>query len=72
MNRIKKKGKPHEKVRHDDGSEILNTLWPVKYCRKVGINLFSLTYKLFQGTKLSSGNNNNFVLDSANCKIALD
>ena len=49
-----------------------NTLWPVEYCARVGVNLFSMTCELVQGSKLSSDNKNNFVLETACNEILLD
>ena len=51
-----KKGKLGVKVRQVNGSEQVHTLQPVKFCPKVGANLFSLMCKLLQGSKISSDN----------------
>ena len=49
-----KKGKLHVKVLQVDGPEWAHTLWPVKFCLRASMNLFSLTCKLSQGNKISS------------------
>ena len=54
-----KQGKLHIKVRQVDGSEILQTLWFVKYCERM------------QGSKLYS-NEKIIVLENANGNILLD
>ena len=45
---ITKKGKLHMKVHLFDGSEWVHILWSMKYCVKVGVNLYSLTCELLQ------------------------
>ena len=45
-----KKSKLQMKVHQVNGSKRLHVLWPMKYCTKVGANLYSLTYKLLQGS----------------------
>ena len=66
------KGKLHVKVRQVDGSEILHTLCPVKYCKQAGTNLSCLICELVQGSKLYRDENNNIILDTVNGKIVLD
>ena len=66
-----KEGKLHIKVRQVDGSTILHTLWPVKYCEGAIANLFSLTCKLSQGSKLCSEVKNDIV-DTVSSNFVLD
>ena len=53
-----KEGKLLVKARQDDMTQWANTLWPVKFCPKIGSNLFSLTCKLSQGNKIASDHQN--------------
>ena len=47
-----KTGKLCIKVCQDDGSELEHVPWPMKYCTKPGVNLYSLTCNLLQGNKI--------------------
>ena len=49
-----KKGKHHVNIQQVEGTEWVHTLWPMKFCPKAGVNLFSLTRKLLQGKEISS------------------
>ena len=52
-----KRGNLLVKVRQVNITEQVNTLWSVKFCPKVGVNLLSLKCKLLQGNKISSDHN---------------
>lgn len=65
-------GKIGIKVRHIDGSEKIHTIEPMRYFKSAGANLFCLTCKLLQGSKLSSNNKEYIVLDTSNGNIMLD
>ena len=67
-----KEGKLCLKARQVKRSEIEHTLWPVKYCKKVGANLFSLIWKLSQGVKLRSYSMRNILLDMTDSQIVVD
>ena len=66
-----KKSKLHEKVRQVNQSNRLHTLWHVN-CKSDSVNLFSLTCKLFHGSKISHNEKNNIILDTANNNTMLD
>ena len=66
-----KTGKLHVKVRQVDGSEKLHVLWPVKYCTKVSVNPFLLTYEYSQGSNISRDHKNNIVVQAKSGDIIL-
>ena len=55
-----KKGKLH--VQQVDGTKWVHTLWPVKFCPKVGTNLLSLMYEPLQGNIISSDHWNSILV----------
>ena len=55
-----------------DGTEQVHILWPMKFCPKAGVNLFSLTCELLQGTKISSDQWNNIMVKFTDGNIILD
>ena len=57
-----KTGKLCMKVDQIDGSKKLHILCLMKYCAKAGVNLYSLTCKLSQGSKIVSDCINNIVI----------
>ena len=66
------KGKLHINVHEVNGTELVNTLWPMKFCLKAGANLFSLTCELSEGNKISSDHCNNIMVKSSDGNIVLD
>ena len=58
-------------MRQVDGSKKRQTICPVNYHKSARMNLFFLTCKLLQFSKLIS-NDKNIVLDIANDNILLD
>ena len=50
-----KRGKLHVNVHEVDRTEQVHTLWPMKFCREVVVNLFSLMCQLSQGNTQHSG-----------------
>ena len=70
--RVTKKKQIEMKVSQEDRSKIVHTTWLVKYCKKVGANLFCLTCEVSQETKLSSNEMKNILLDTTDCWIVLD
>ena len=67
-----KKGKLNLKLKQIDGSEVEHTLWSAKYCKKSRVNLFSLSCKVSQGSKMSSDSMKNMVFDTRDGWIVLD
>ena len=65
------KGKLCINIRQVNGTEWAHTLWPVKFCAK-GINLFSLTFKVFQGNGIKNSHQNNISVESSEGNIILD
>ena len=55
-----------------NGSEQVRTLWPVKFCSTVGVNLFSLTCELLWGNKISSNQLNNIGINTPSVNIVFD
>ena len=55
-----------------DGSEKSHILWPIKYCTKGGANLFLLSCKLFQWSKILNSCKGNIVVQSISGNIMLD
>ena len=49
----------------------LHVLWPLKYCTKVGANLFLLTCKISQGSKILS-NGKTIITQFTSDDIVLD
>ena len=45
-----------------DGNKMTHIQSPIKYCAKVGTNLFSLTWEVLQNNKLSSDSKNDLFL----------
>ena len=58
------KGKLYVIVQQVDGTEWVQILWPMMFCPKADVNLFSLTCKLSQEKKISSDHWNNIVVSS--------
>ena len=67
-----KKGKLQVMEPQVVGTKQVLNLWPVKFCPKAGANLFSLTYKLLQGNKISSDHQNNIMVKTLTSNIILD
>ena len=67
-----KKGKLLVNVQQVDGTERVKILSPMKIFPKVGTNLFSLTWKLWQGNKIPSDHQKLIVVCSTNGNIILD
>ena len=57
-----KKGKLRVNLLQVNGLEQVHTLWPVRFCPSMGVNLFSLTCKLLWGNKISSNEANNIII----------
>ena len=55
-----------------NGTEWVHILWPIKFCPKAGANLFPLTCKRSQGSRISSTHPNNIVVKTLNGGIILD
>ena len=53
------------------GTEQVHTLWPVKFCPKAGVNLFSLMCKLSLGNKIARDHQNNIVVNTSTGDIIL-
>ena len=69
---VTKKGKLHINIHQVDNTEWVHTLWPMKFCPKAGVSLFSLTCKLLQGNKITSDHRNSIVVKSSKGNIILD
>ena len=69
---LMKKGKLHVKVCQVNRTQLVHTLWPMKFCPKAGANMFSLTYKLLQGNMISSDHHKNIVVNTTCGDIILD
>ena len=67
-----KKGKLWVKVYQVNGIVWVHILWLMKFCPKVGANLFSLTCELLQGNRIASDHHNNIVVNTLNGDIILD
>ena len=66
------KGKLRVKVYQVNGTEWVHTLWLMKFSPKAGANLFSLTFTLSQGNKVSGNHHNNIVVKPMSSNIILD
>ena len=60
------------KVKQVDRSKKMYILWPVKYCTKAGMNLFSLTCELLQDIKMWNDHKNNIIVETTSGDITLD
>ena len=67
-----KKGKLGVKVHQIGGTEQVHTIWSVKVFPKAGANLFSLTCKLLQGSKIASNHQNNIMVNAPTGDIIHD
>ena len=65
-----KKEKLHINTQQVDGTEPVHTLWPMKFFPNA--NLFSLTFKVLQGKKISRDHQNNIMVESTDGDIILD
>ena len=66
------KGKLCISVHQLNGTEWIHIVWPMKFCSKVGANLFSLACKHFQGNKIKSDHKNNIMVHFSEGNIILD
>ena len=69
---VSKKGKLCINVWQVDSTELVHTLWPVKFCLKAVVYLHSLTCELLQGNKNSSNHQNNIMVKSSKDNVILD
>ena len=67
-----KKRKLQVKVCQVDGTEQVHTLWPMKFCPKAGVNLFSLTCEILQENKIASDQQNYIMVNTPTSGITLD
>ena len=67
-----KKGKLQVKVHQILGTEWVHAIWPMKFCPKAGVILFSLTCELLQGHKIETDQQNNIVVNTPAGNIILD
>ena len=67
-----KKGKLQVKVCQVDGTEWVNTLWPMKFFPVVGVNPFFLNFNFSQENEIASDYCNNIVVITPTDDIILD
>ena len=67
-----KRGKLQVIVCQVDWTGYVDTLWPVNFSSKAGVNLFSLTCNFLQGNKSASDHGNNIMVNTLTGNIILD
>ena len=63
--------KLHMKVHQVNSNERSHVLWSTKYCTKAGAKCFLLTWKLSQGSKISTDCKNNIIVHSMSGNIIM-